>query len=102
MYASLLLGGVFTAEGIYIRSQRLQLRHKPAHFIAAIARADIADIDEVVTSIDSGHERAKCRAVAVPTADYDLVPRPAFGLGPVGGAAGNIRRIQFFRNDAFK
>ena len=102
MHARLLPGCILPAERINVRGQPLQSRHETAHLIAAIARADIADIDKMVSSIDPGHQRPKCRTIAVPAADDDLVSSPAFGLGPVRGATGYIGRVQFLRNDAFK
>ena len=73
-----------------------------ATFSDAIARSDIADIDQVIASVYAGHQRAELACVAVPAADDHFVPRAALGLCPGIRSSRGVGSESQFRDDALQ
>jgi hypothetical protein len=63
---------------------------------AAKPSPDIADIDQMIASIDTSHQRSELAAIAVPTADDNLMSCATLGFAPGISAPGNIRRARLF------
>ena len=83
-----------------------QPRHQLAHDGLAEARADAADMDQLlvlaVSAMHADQQRAQPLALAGPAADHHLVAGPALGLDPAAGAARAIGRIELLGDDAFQ
>ncbi len=82
VHPGLLAGRILAAERVGLRCRSLELRHQARDLVGSVARSDIADVDQVVASIDARHQRPELAAIAVPAADDHLVSGAALGLGP--------------------
>ena len=83
-----------------------QARHQLAHHRLAEARADAADMDQLLvlamSAMHADQQRAQPLALAGPAADHHLVAGPALGLDPAADAARAIGRIELLGDDAFQ
>jgi len=93
---------VLAAERTLACSIGFQFRHQPLHHVLPETRADIADIDQMIAAMDARHQRAEFAGIALPAAEYHLMPGAAFRFDPVHGAFRAIRRIEPLGDDAFQ
>jgi hypothetical protein len=76
-----------------------EARQHAGHLVAAEARADPADIDQLVTVVDADQQRSELARLAGPAADHHLVAGAAFGLLPALAAIGAVGRVEALRHD---
>ncbi len=89
-------------EGALVGFERGQARQDAGDLVAAEARADPADIDQLAALVDAHQQGAELARLARPAADHHLVAGAALGLQPALAAARAGGGVEPLRHDPFE
>ena len=94
VHPGLVARGEVAAEGTFGFFALLQGRQDALYHGLAVARADAAEIDEVIPAMGPDEQRPEAARRFGPAADHDLMATAALRLGPAVGAARPIGGIE--------